>query len=56
MRILSIVFLAGMVLAGCAVYPAEPPGVYAGVYVSPPPVVVYRPYYYGYYGYRRHWH
>ncbi len=44
------------VMAGCAVVPAEPVPVSAGVYVgTPAPVVVARPVYpaygYGYYGY-----
>lgn len=57
MKHLSILVLAAIGLAGCVAVPvAEPPGAYAGVYVTPPPVFVGRPHYYGYYGHRRHWH
>ncbi|HYT47444.1 MAG TPA: hypothetical protein VEL04_03415 [Burkholderiales bacterium] len=48
MKTLSILLIAAAALTGCAVVPYPEP---AGVYVAPP-VVVARPYYYGYYGYR----
>ncbi len=43
MKTLIAVVLAATTLSGCVVAPAYPG---PGVYVAPPPVVVYRPYYY----------
>ncbi len=50
MRIVTLLMLAaGITFAGCAVVPLEgPPGAYVSVR---PPVVVVRPYSYGYAGY-----
>jgi hypothetical protein len=61
MKTLIALVMAGAVLAGCAVVPAEPgPVVYAApVAVAPPPVVVVRPYgyyRYGYYHRAPYWH
>lgn len=47
-------------ISGCVAVPVGgPPGAYADLYVSPPPLVVARPHYYGYsgygWGYRGNW-
>lgn len=47
-----LLLLAGLLLSGCAVYPAAPAG---GVYVAPPSVVITPEFYYHRGYYHRDW-